>query len=39
MSQSPPFFPTATHANSASYPQRDGQWVPATLRWCSAAGE
>ena len=26
-------------ANSASYPQWDGKWVPAKLMWCSAAGE
>ena len=25
--------------NSASYPQRDGKWVPARARWFSAAGE
>jgi len=29
----------ATQANSASYLQRDGKWVPAKVRWCSAAGE
>jgi len=32
-------FHQATQANSASYPQRDGKWVPAKVRWCSAAGE
>jgi len=32
-------FQQATQANSASYPQRDGKWVPAKVRWCSAAGE
>ena len=31
-------FPQATQANSASYPQLDGKWVPAKVRWCSAAG-
>jgi len=31
-------FYQVTHANSASYPQRDGKWVPAKVRWCSAAG-
>jgi len=25
-------------ANSASYHQRDGKWVPAKVWWCSAAG-
>jgi len=29
----------ATHANSASYPTRDGKWVPDKVRWCSADGE
>jgi len=28
-----------SQANSASYPQLDGKWVPAKVRWCSAAGE
>jgi len=32
-------FRQATQANSASYPQRDGKWVPAKARWCSADGE
>jgi len=32
-------FHQATQANSASYPQRDGKWVPAKVRWCFAAGE
>jgi len=32
-------FHQATQANSASYPQGDGKWVPAKVRWCSAAGE
>jgi len=32
-------FHQATQTNSASYPQRDGKWVPAKMRWCSAAGE
>jgi len=31
-------FHEATHANSASYPQRDGKWVPAKVRRPSAAG-
>jgi len=31
-------FHQATQANSASYPQRDGKWAPAKVRWCSAAG-
>jgi len=26
----------ATQANSASYLQRDGKWVPAKVWWCSA---
>jgi len=26
-------------ANSASYPQWDGNWVPATVWWCSVAGQ
>jgi len=30
-------YGTPDKANSASYPQRDGQWVPAKVRWCSAA--
>jgi len=29
----------ATQANSAFYPQWDGKWVPAKVRWRSAAGE
>jgi len=29
----------ATQANSAFYPQRDGKWVPAKVRWRSAVGE
>ena len=29
----------SSQANSASYPQRDGKWVPAKVRWRSAAGE
>jgi len=37
--QTTSLFHQATQANSASYPQRDGKWVPATVRWCSAAGE
>jgi len=32
-------FHQATQANSASYPQQDGKWVPAKVLWCSAAGE
>jgi len=28
-----------TKANSASYPQRDGKWVPVKMRCCSAAGK
>jgi len=32
-------FHQATQANSASHPQREGKWVPAKVRWCSAAGE
>jgi len=32
-------FHQAIQANSASYPQRDGKWVPAKVRWCSAAAE
>jgi len=28
----------ATQANSASYAQWDGRWVPAKVRWCSALG-
>jgi len=32
-------FHQATQANSASYPQQDGKWVPAKVRWWSAAGE
>jgi len=32
-------FQQATRANSASYPQRAGKWVPAYVRWRSAAGE
>jgi len=30
-------FHRATQANSASYPQPDGKWVPVKVRWCSAA--
>ena len=29
---------SATHANSAFYPQRDGKWVPAKVRWRSGLG-
>ena len=29
----------ATQLNSAFYPQRDGKWEPAKVRWRSAAGE
>ena len=29
----------ATQANLAFYPQRDGKWVPAKVRWRSAAEE
>jgi len=29
----------ATQANSAFYPQWDGKWVSAKVRWCSAAGQ
>jgi len=29
----------ATQANSASYPQRNGKWVPAKVRWRFAGGE
>jgi len=32
-------FHQATQANSASYHQRDGKWVPAKVRWCSVAGK
>jgi len=32
-------FHQATQANSASYPQWDGKWVLAKVRWCSVAGE
>jgi len=32
-------FHQATQANSASYPQRDGKWVPAKVWWCYGAGE
>jgi len=32
-------FHQTTQAKSAAYPQRDGKWVPAKVRWCSAAGE
>jgi len=32
-------FHQATRANSVSYPQRDGKWVPAKMWWWSAAGE
>jgi len=32
-------FHQARQANSTSYPQRDGKWVPAKVRWCSAARE
>jgi len=32
-------FHQATQTNSASYPQRNEKWVPAKVRWCSAAGE
>jgi len=32
-------FHLATQADSASYPQRNGKWVQAKVRWCSAAGE
>jgi len=32
-------FQQTTHANLASYPQRDGKWVPAKVQWCSAVGE
>jgi len=32
-------FHQATQANSASYPQRDGKWVPAKVQWCCAAGK
>jgi len=31
--------PYCSQANSAFYPQRDGKWVPANVRWRSAAGE
>jgi len=31
-------FHQATHANSSSYPQRDGKWVPAKVRRRSVAG-
>jgi len=27
------------HCGLAFYPQRDGKWVPAKVRWHSAAGE
>ena len=30
---------SAIQANSGSSSQRDEKWVPAKLRWCSAAGE
>jgi len=29
----------SSQANSASYPQWDGKWVPAKVQWYSAAGE
>jgi len=29
----------SSRANSASYPQQDGKWAPAKVRWCSAARE
>jgi len=32
-------FHQATQANSASYHQRDGKWVPAKVQWCPMAGE
>jgi len=32
-------FHQAIEANSASYHQWDGKWVPAKVRWYSAAGE
>jgi len=32
-------FHQATQANSASYFQQNGKWVPAKVWWCSAAGE
>jgi len=32
-------FHQATQANSASYSQWDKKWVPAKVRWCSAAVE
>jgi len=38
MGKPPQYFTKPSQANSASYPETDGKWLPDKVRWCFAAG-